>query len=68
MVDEDCDVPCVVSEGVDTAPTVVGTGGGIGIGVVLAAVEAVKDPGTSIAVAAIKFPNPEGKKCTVPVE
>lgn len=35
---EDCEWTREASKGSDTAPTVVGTGGGIGIGVVLAAV------------------------------
>lgn len=47
-----------------TVPTIVGTGGGIGIGVVLTTVKIVKETNTSIAGTAITFPAPEGNKKT----
>lgn len=54
----------VVSGEVDSAPTIVGTGGGMGIGVVFTAVETVKEVGVSITGAAMWFPIPEGWWCT----
>lgn len=48
------------NDGRKTAPTIVGTGGGIGIGVVLTTVKIVKDTDTSIAGTAITLPSPEG--------
>lgn len=52
------------NDGIKTAPTIVGTGGGIGIGVVFATVCTVKETDTSIAGTAITFPTPEGEKKT----
>lgn len=47
-------------DGICTVPAMVGTGGGMGIGVGLAAVKTLKDTGTSIAGTAMTFPAPEG--------
>lgn len=49
----------------DTAPAIVGEGGGIGIGGVFAAVCTVKESGVSITGAAICLPTPEGCCCVM---
>lgn len=46
-----------------TSPTMVGTGGGMGMGVLFATVKSVKETGSSIAVTAILLSVAEGKTC-----
>ncbi len=64
MVEEVANESKVSPKGVDTTPAIVGTGGGMGMGVSLAAVRTVDESDTPMAGTAIIFPGPEGKCCT----
>lgn len=68
MADEDCDVLCVVLEGVDMVFIAVGMGGGTGTGVVPVVAEVAKDLGILTVAVVTKPFNFEGKKCMVFVE